>query len=83
MKRTVVKVILAVLLLAVLFMGRMVHRWYDYVTAARSPYDEVGIDLNTRMPFFMRKWGCYQLQKRFGDSLPPHGCTRDDGRDWM
>jgi len=78
------KIVIVVLAIVAAFMGRMGHRWYDYVTAAKSPYDEVGIDLNIRMPLFLRKWGCYQLQKRFGDSLPPHGCQSGDGsRNWM
>ena len=84
LSRKFVKVMLVVLALVVIFTGTMVQRWYDYVTAAKSPYDEVGIDLNISMPPFMRKWGCYQLQKRFGDSLPPHGCQAGDGsRNWM
>ena len=32
--------------------------WYKYVTNTESPYDEVGIELNSRMPDPIRKWGC-------------------------
>jgi len=79
MNGRLVKVALVLLALVILFMGRMVHRWHDYVTSAKSPYDEVGSDLNTRMPLFMRKWGCSQLQKRFGDAPPPLGCKNGTG----
>ena len=26
------------------------YRWYDYVANAASPYDEIGIDINSRLP---------------------------------
>ncbi len=72
--------VIAVIIAVFAVMGQ---RWYQYVTAAPDPYDEVGIELNSRMPLPLRKWGCYQLQKRFGDQLPPYGCTADDGKNWM
>ena len=60
------------------------YRWYSYVTAAPDPLDEVGIDLNSRMPMPLRKWGCFQMQKRFGDRIPPYGCqSSTDGTKWM
>lgn len=58
-------------------------RWYRYVSNTASPYDEVGITLNTLMPPPLRKWGCDRLHATFGNVLPPHGCAVADGRQWM
>ena len=44
-------------------------RWYGYVTNTDSPYDEVGIELNSRMPLPLRKWGCDRLKTTFGAAL--------------
>lgn len=49
-------------------------QWHRYVTNKVSPYDQVGIELNSRMPEFVRKWGCDQLKANFANSLPPYGC---------
>lgn len=32
-------------------------RWYRYVTAGPTPYDEVGIEVNRRLPDLLRTWG--------------------------
>ncbi|MDT3382461.1 hypothetical protein ACETRX_18015 [Labrys portucalensis] len=77
------KLIMIVVVAVIAIVGTAGYRWYDYVTAAKDPLDEVGIELNSRMPMALRKWGCYQLQKRFGDRLPPYGCSSGDGRSWM
>lgn len=62
----------------------VVGHWYQYVTAASQPYDEVGIELNQMMPGFMNKWGCDQLKARFARQLPPYGCQAQSGdvRQW-
>jgi hypothetical protein len=57
--------------------------WYRYVSNTESPYDEVGIELNSRMPEPIRKWGCDKLQATFAGALPPYGCATGDGRTWM
>jgi len=57
-------------------------RWYMYVARAQSPYDEVGIALNSHAPKPMRDWGCRKLQQRFPFQLPPYGCAAADGRTW-
>ncbi|WP_210249965.1 hypothetical protein [Labrys sp. KNU-23] len=77
------KLIMIVVVAVVAIVGTAGYRWYDYVMAAKDPLDEVGIELNSRMPMALRKWGCYQLQKRFGDRLPPYGCSSGDGTSWM
>lgn len=64
--------ILAIVILApVLLLG---FQWHRYVTNKETPYDEVGITLNSWMPAPVRKWGCDQLKATFANSLPPHGC---------
>ncbi len=75
----------AVILFSLLaFLGFMGSRWYAYVTNGKTPYDEVGIGLNSYMPQPLRGWGCQQLRKEFGKMLPPYGCeSPDDRRRWM
>jgi hypothetical protein len=60
-------------------------RWYTYVTNINSPYDEVGIELNSRMPLQVRAWGCNKLHATFPKALPPLGCARPEGpaNQWM
>lgn len=58
-------------------------RWYGYVSNTDSPYDEVGIELNSRMPLPLRKWGCDRLKTTFGAALPPYGCSTGDGKTWL
>jgi len=65
--------------MVVLFVGK---RWYDYVHKATSPYDEVGLDLNSRAPAPLNRQGCAQLQERFARVVPPYGCATGDGRQW-
>lgn len=71
-----------IVVLAIAMVGGF--RWYRYVTNTESPYDEVGIELNSRLPQPMRKWGCDRLHATFGDMLPPYGCQSGaDGRSWL
>ncbi len=71
-----------IVVLAIAMVGGF--RWYRYVTNTESPYDEVGIELNSRLPQPMRKWGCDRLHATFGDMLPPYGCqSGTDGRSWL
>lgn len=73
---------LAVVVVVVLAAGG--GRWYMYVNNTTSPYDEVGIELNTRVPEPMRAWGCGQLHANFPKALPPYGCSRpESGKDWI
>lgn len=51
-------------------------QWYYYVAYASSPYDEVGIAINSRMPAPLRSWGCARIAERFPRTLPPFGCQR-------
>ncbi len=48
--------------------------WYWYVAHGASPYEEVGIGLNRRMPAPLRQWGCGRIAERFPGTLPPYGC---------
>ncbi len=73
--------LLATVLLAVVVVGGW--RWYSYVSNTESPYEEVGIELNSRMPGPINKWGCDKLHATFGNALPPYGCQAGpDNRSW-
>lgn len=54
--------------------GTVGWRWYHYVTAGASPYDEVGIEVNRRLPESLRDWGCARIKERFPRAVPPYGC---------
>lgn len=54
--------------------GTIGWRWYSYVTAGASPYDEVGIEVNRRLPESLRTWGCQRIKDRFPRAVPPYGC---------
>lgn len=54
--------------------GTLGWRWYRYVTAGASPYDEVGIEVNIRLPDPLRSWGCARIRERFPRAVPPYGC---------
>ncbi len=76
------KVVLVALVATVavtLFVGK---RWYDYVSKSQSPYEEVGIALNSRAPGPLNRWGYAKLQERFAKSVPPYGCATGNGRQW-
>lgn len=77
------KVIKLLLIAAIAFIGFVGFRWYNYVTNTESPYNEIGIELNSRMPGPINKWGCDKLHKTFGNVLPPYGCQTPDGRQWL
>ncbi|HVZ03779.1 hypothetical protein [Hyphomicrobium sp.] len=76
----VARTILIIIIAGVIFFGQ---RWYRYVNNKTSPYDEVGIELNSAMPAPVRKWGCDKLHANFPKSLPPYGCQAEDGKSWM
>ena len=54
--------------------GTIGWRWYSYVTAGASPYDEVGIEVNRLLPEPLRAWGCARIKERFPRAVPPYGC---------
>ncbi len=77
------KKLLTVLLVAVMaVIGVIGGRWLLYVTNTSDPLDEVGIELNSRMPEPLRQWGCSQLKANFADRLPPYGCSVVGGTGW-
>jgi hypothetical protein len=79
-----VKIIKVLTMVAIIILGVLGWRWYSYVTNAESPYNEVGIELNSRMPSPIRKWGCDKLHETFGNVLPPYGCQADgNGQQWL
>lgn len=78
MPRLLSILITVVLAVAIVTLGR----WYFYISNTTSPYDEVGIELNSRMPYPLRKYGCGKLQATFVNALPPYGCGDDQGR-WI
>lgn len=71
-----VSVGLALLIGGVGFLG---YKWWAYVTNTKSPYDEIGIELNSRAPAPFNEWGCAQLKLRFERMIPPYGCARPEG----
>jgi hypothetical protein len=71
---------LIIVVAAVIFFGQ---RWYTYVNNKTSPYDEVGIQINSALPSPIRKWGCDKLHGNFANALPPYGCQSSDGKSWM
>ncbi|HTO31044.1 MAG TPA: hypothetical protein VL202_07710 [Pararhizobium sp.] len=75
MKRLLTVLIVA----AISVFGVIGGRWLIYVTNTSDPLDEVGIELNSRMPDPLRKWGCAQLKANFEARLPPYGCAAADG----
>ncbi|THF54001.1 hypothetical protein [Allorhizobium terrae] len=79
MKR-ILRLIVVMAITALVIFG---SRWYTYVTNTDTPYQEVGIDINSRLPGPLNKWGCDQLHKTFGTMLPPAGCQSEaDSRQW-
>ncbi len=81
-KSPALKVVLVTLIAATVVTLYVGKRWYDYVSKAKSPYDEVGIELNSRAPEPLNRWGCAQLQERFASAVPPYGCATGNGRQW-
>lgn len=75
MKRLLTLLIVA----AIAVFGVIGGRWLIYVTNTSDPLDEVGIELNSRMPDPLRQWGCAQLKSNFEARLPPYGCAAADG----
>lgn len=59
--------------------GFLGYKWWAYVTNTQSPYDEIGIELNSRAPRPINEWGCAQLKLRFERMIPPYGCARPEG----
>ena len=77
--KKLVRLLLTIALAFVVFTG---FRWYRYISNTDSPYDEIGITLNSSMPGPLNSWGCAQLKATFVDSLPPYGCAAGDGTQW-
>ena len=75
----IVMILLIVILAMASFFG---VRWYMYVSNTTSPYDEVGIAINTKMPDPLNRWGCNKLRTTFGNVVPPYGCAGPDGTTW-
>lgn len=70
------------LLLIILIVGGIFGYWLWYVTSAPSQYNSPGMDINDMMPEALNRWGCSQLQSRFGDGPAPFGCTAADYQSW-
>ncbi|MBO9099570.1 MULTISPECIES: hypothetical protein [Rhizobium] len=77
--KMLVRLILVIVIALVATVG---FRWYRYVTNTDSPYDEVGITLNSSMPAPINAWGCARLKTTFSNNLPPYGCAAADGKSW-
>ncbi|WP_421593826.1 hypothetical protein [Shinella sp. M27] len=70
------------LLLILLIVGGIFGYWLWYVMSAPSQYNSPGMDINNMMPEALNRWGCSQLQSRFGDGPAPFGCTAADYQSW-
>ncbi|MDQ0391201.1 hypothetical protein [Labrys monachus] len=71
------------IVVVVAFIAVIGGRWYAYVTNTTDPFDEVGIELNSRMPGPLNAWGCSRLKETFGNkTLPPYGCAAGGGTAW-
>lgn len=66
-----ITIIVTIALGLTIFLG---GKWYLYVTNTESPYDEIGIELNSRLPGPINAWGCSRLRETFGNVVPPYGC---------
>ncbi len=59
-------------------------RWTFYVNNQVTPFDEVGIALNTHAPEPLRRWGCARLKATFGaTTVAPMGCGRGGTPLWQ
>lgn len=77
------KLILLVLVSAIFYVGYTYVSYVKNWNNAETPFDEVGIDLNSYMPGFIQDWGCAQLKAEFGNkTLPPYGCSAATGKGW-
>ncbi len=76
------RLIRLLLVIAIALVATIGFRWYRYVTNTVSPYDEVGITLNSSMPAPLNAWGCAKLKTTFANGLPPYGCAAADGSSW-
>ncbi|WP_353187067.1 hypothetical protein [Bosea sp. (in: a-proteobacteria)] len=76
------KVLKILLVVLIAIAGTVGWRWFQYVSNTVSPYDEVGIALNSRMPGPINKWGCDKLHAQFDSAPPPYGCQAGNGRQW-
>ncbi len=50
-------------------------KWYQWATAGETPYDSIGIDMNSFMPAPLHDWACDRIAQRFPRSIPPYGCN--------
>jgi hypothetical protein len=78
--RKLLTVLLGAVIAAAVVFG---FTWYRYISNTESPYDEVGIAVNSRLPLPLREWGCARLKASFAGALPPYGCQAADGKTWI
>ncbi|MFN3500294.1 MAG: hypothetical protein ACK40A_18025 [Pannonibacter indicus] len=78
----IVKFFLTLIIGLAVIGGYLGFRWHQYVTNTDSPYDEIGITLNSYMPAPVNQWGCNQLKVNFGNQLPPYGCQAATAQQW-
>lgn len=68
-----------IILLAVAAVGAY---WVYYVTSSETQFDSIGMEINAMLPEPLNRWGCDQLQARFGDDRAPWGCVAADFTSW-
>lgn len=57
------------------FSGMLGWCWYASATSGQ-PYEEIGVELSSRMPAPLRRWACGRIRDRYPGTLPSSGCDR-------
>ncbi len=70
MRRVLAILVSGILALLAVFTGI----WGWKTLTIPQPYDEVWIELNTRVPGPLRGWACQHVKARTGAAIPPLGC---------
>jgi hypothetical protein len=78
------RLLMIVLVMVIVGIGLVGQRWYTYITNTDSPFEEVGMEINNRLPGPLHDYGCARLKATFGGkTLPVHGCQDATGKGWQ
>lgn len=77
------QLVIMVVVIIVALGGSVGYSWYNWATNLPSPYDEIGIDINMRLPMPLRQWACGKLHARFPGYIPPYSCGDATGKGWI
>ncbi len=67
--------LLAALAVVLVGLGTPTWKWHAWATVGGSPYDEIGIDVNSYMTKPLHDWACGRIKERFPNSIPPWDCS--------